>query len=251
MYMNSTIAVCDILGFSRLVEDNPLESVVDGALGWFRKSLHHSVHKDGFPEASVTLKQLQTHSDVGIAWFSDTILMYTMRDTDDCLRSLMSSIGWLLFETNMAGRTRIRCGIAYGKVYVDETNSMYVGRPIIEAYRLEKRQAWSGAALTESAIQRVPDYARAAQFPEWWLIPWKVPIKNAPAEQTLAINWTLGFHDSPFILNYSGQHAEPTSSDWAQDPDICEKWRNTRDFHDNVCEDCKKYARRRPGQGLP
>jgi hypothetical protein len=249
MYINSTIAVCDILGFSDLVQNNSLEAVIDGALGWFRRSLYHSVHKNTFPMTGVTLEQ--TQSDVGIAWFSDTILMYTTQDTDDCLRGLLSSIGWLLFETNMASRTRIRCGIAYGPVYLDQANSIYVGTPIIDAYRLEQRQAWSGGALTESAVQRVPGHARNGQFPDWWLIPWNVPIKKGPPEQTLAINWTLGFHDSPFVLTWSQACSEPTSRDWELRPDVCEKWKNTKSFHEDACEDCKRSPQVLPRQVGP
>ena len=49
------IAVCDILGFSKLIESNPLDKVVDHTLGWFRKALHHSIHKNGFLKRSLKL----------------------------------------------------------------------------------------------------------------------------------------------------------------------------------------------------
>ena len=45
-----TVAVCDILGFSRLVlSAEPLAAVVDNAIGWFRKALSHSLLKSGLP----------------------------------------------------------------------------------------------------------------------------------------------------------------------------------------------------------
>ena len=62
-----------------------------------------------------TLTDINTHAKVGIAWFSDTILLYTREDSDDCIRALLGTVGWLLFETILEGHTRIRAGVAYGK----------------------------------------------------------------------------------------------------------------------------------------
>ena len=163
------IAVCDILGFSNLVENNPLEVVVDKSLGWFRKSLHHSVHKGTFPKATPTLKQLQSDTNVGLAWFSDTILLYTKRDTDEAVRTLLSVVGWLIFETILEGNTKVRCGVSYGPAFVDPDNSLYVGRPIVDAYRLEQRQEWAGGPLTPEAVDRIPPAYRDGHSLEWWL----------------------------------------------------------------------------------
>jgi len=56
---NHTIALFDILGFSQLVEENPLESVVESTLGWFRKALHHSVVKGEFPSETPAFSELE------------------------------------------------------------------------------------------------------------------------------------------------------------------------------------------------
>lgn len=235
-----TIAVCDILGFSNLVETNPLDRVVDIAIGWLRKAFSHSIHKNGFPNDVPTLSELQDQTNLGIAWFSDTILLYTLRDTDKCLQSLLSTLGWLIFETIFVPETRIRCGVSYGIAYIDQENSIYVGMPLIEAYQLEREQAWSGAALTPSAVQRIPKLARNGKFPEWWVIPYKVPLKKKKYIDTLAINWTVGVHPPSFEFpHWSKQSLEPTEADWKNIHDICEKWKNTKEFHNSVCRWCK------------
>jgi hypothetical protein len=125
------IAVCDILGFSNLVENNPLDEVVGNAIGWFRKALNHSVHKNTFPNEVPPTKELDNHEHIGVAWFSDTLLIYTKADNDEAVRELLLVVGWLLFETLIQGKTKVRAGIAYGDAYIDCENSLYVGLPVI------------------------------------------------------------------------------------------------------------------------
>lgn len=240
MRSNHTIAVCDILGFSQLVERQPLEAVVDNALGWLRKALNHSILKSDFPVATPHLRDLESHPHVGVAWFSDTILLYTKEDTDEALRDLFTTIAWLLFETTVHGITRLRGGIAYGEAHLEPENSLYVGTPIVEAYRLEQSQQWSGVALAPSAVQRVPEHARSGEFADWWIKPWDVPLKNKTHLKTLAVNWNAGIHLPGWRLRWSEQANDPEEGDWASRPDVCEKFVNTRLFHLAHCRTCAR-----------
>lgn len=243
MKTNYMIAVCDILGFERLVETQPLDAVVDNAIGWFRKALYYSLHKDGFPGSVPELQELEAHPDVGVAWFSDTVLLYTLRDDETCVRNLISTVGWLLFLTIVEGRTRIRGGISYGEAYINSKNSLFVGTPIIEAYRLEQSQQWAGAALTKAAVERIPEVARSGRFADWWIIPYPVPVKEGTLD-TLAVKWTLGDHHPSWKQVWSDSREEPNDSDWAKQPDVCEKFINTKAFHDLTCTWCNKSPRR-------
>jgi len=235
------VAVCDILGFADLVKTQSLDSVVDNAIGWFRKSLHHSLHKDSFPDSVPELQEIESDADVGVAWFSDTVLLYTLRDDDECVRNLISTVGWILFETIVTGRTRIRAGISYGEAYIDSSNSLFVGTPIIDAYRLEQSQQWAGAALTTNAQNRIPVAARSGQFADWWLTPYPVPLKDGPKEM-LAVKWTWGIHNPAWNLAWSESREQPNEQDWEEKPDICEKFINTKAFHDSTCTRCSKVS---------
>jgi hypothetical protein len=73
------IAVCDILGFSELVQKGPLDSVVSDALNWFRSALNQSIHGGQFPVRPPRMDELSSHPKVGVTWFSDTILLYGSR----------------------------------------------------------------------------------------------------------------------------------------------------------------------------
>ncbi len=233
------IAVCDILGFSELVENNPTELIVTDVLGWFSKSLYHSIHKDQFPDEIPNRTLIEGHELIGSAWFSDTILLYTKRDEDEAIRQLIMTVGWLIFENIFHTPTRIRAGLAYGEAFIDPANAMFVGKPIVEAYRLEKRQQWSGAALTQSACERIPEYARSGKFADWWVVPYPVPLKSNTTIDTLAVNWNWGIHNPDWKMRWSESSEMPEQADWINRRDICEKFISTKRFHETYCLDCK------------
>lgn len=232
------VAICDILGFTQHVRNNTADRVVSDVLGRLRKSLYHSIHKNGFPKDVPPLSELQNHAHIGLALFSDTILLYTREDTDESIRSFVNMLSWLVFETMFMQNTRIRCGVDYGLAVIEPENSIYVGIPIIEAFKLEKKQQWSGGAFTEAACNRIPHYARDGNDVNWWVVPYEVPLKDCGRMQTLAIDWTWGLHDRKFDLSWSHNSKEPTPNDWQSNFDICEKWQNTKNFHDSVCVWC-------------
>jgi hypothetical protein len=232
------VAVCDILGFSNLVETSDLDTVVIKAVEWFRKALHHSLHKKNFPQEIPVFKELESHEHIGVAWFSDTIFFYTKGDTDDSIRELLATVAWLLFETHMQGVTRVRVGIAYGDVFIDPDNSLYVGQPIIEAHQLEQQQQWSGGALAESAYERIPLVARSGQYADWWIVPYEVPLKEKGPTNMLAVNWNQGIHNKKWRFRWSSNSPMPGDLDWAEDFSRCEKFVNTKKFHELHCLDC-------------
>jgi hypothetical protein len=240
MINNYMVAVCDILGFSKLVKDYPADVVVKDILSWVRKALYHSTHKNNFPQHVPTLKELQTHAHLGLVWFSDTIMLYTNEDNDESIRTLITTLSWLLFETIFNPYARLRCGVSYGQAVIEPENAIYVGKPFVEAFELEKSQAWSGGALTSKAVQRIPEEAREGQNINWWVVPYKVPLKEDKHLQTLAIDWTWGIHKQRDFLHWSKTSENPKKSDWETNPDICEKFVNTKNFHDAVCVFCGK-----------
>jgi hypothetical protein len=54
-------------------------------------------------------------------------------------------------------QSEVRGGISFGEAYIDEEESVFVGKPIVEAYQLEKSQQWAGVALMEKAVERIPE----------------------------------------------------------------------------------------------
>jgi hypothetical protein len=247
MRKNYTIAICDILGFKDLVQKNPLAHVIKGAvLGFVRRALYHSIHQEDPPNDSISLEQLRNDARLDLAWYSDSILLYTRDDTEECLGRLLSAIGWLLFFTTFSSGTHFRCGIAYGEMYIDPKESVYVGKPLIEAHNLEKSQVWSGGALTSTARDRVP--RSWVEYPcDYFLVNYAVPCKAVTNSDKLlierremfAIDWTRGLHLPRAYIHWSKNKSKPSPDEWKTMPDICEKWMNVNRFHIEVCSRCK------------
>jgi len=239
------IAVLDILGFSILIENNKnnLASIADNVCGFIRQALVHSIRKEDFPQKKPSLCDVTDQEDIGIAWYSDTILLYAKKDTDDDVRNFLVTMSWFMFETMLTPNSRFRGGIAYGKMLIDEKNSIFIGHPLISAHEMEKQQAWAGAALTKSAVDRIPEGIRSndGHCFSWGIVHYDVPIKGGPPINTLAIDWTRGAH-APGQLDFRWSESKeyPTAEDYKENRKRCEKFVNTKLFHQNVCKFCKK-----------
>jgi hypothetical protein len=132
---------------------------------------------------------------------------------------------------------RIRAGVSFGEAHIDAENEIYIGSGIIEAYELEQIQEWSGGALTDSAIKHVQQNSP-------WLVSYDVPVKLSTGQQTffrtMAINWTSGLHFAGrFDLHWLTSREEPSLEELIINSEIVNKWRNTKAFHENVCQTCK------------
>lgn len=134
---------------------------------------------------------------------------------------------------------RFRIGISYGDFYHDVAKNIYVGKALVEAHELERKQNWSGAALTKEVKDAIGD--------NYYLTNYDVPIKENDEQisQThCIINWTLAEHD--VITELKG---------WLNRSDylvsISEKKRqrieqilqNTERFHYENCNQCRAVRR--------
>ena len=182
---------------------------------------------------------LRRESGAGLAWFSDTVLMYAKNDTDESCRKLIETVAWLLFATNLTHPIKIRSGISYGEVYLDEENEIFVGAPIVDAYVFQEQQEWSGGALDKSAYARIPSHVIQTNPFDGYLIPCNVPVRPPVNDLFLAIDWTRGLHPyTPF--DWSEKSKVPTEEEIQTFPDVIEKWKNTKAFHEFACRHCGK-----------
>jgi hypothetical protein len=147
--MNYLVAVCDILGFSKLVSQCSAEEIRSKYFDQVRKTAQFAIEKDYFPSNPSSLKKLNLHEEIGIAWFSDTILIYSLKDEEETCKNFMQTIGWFIFSNMFFPQTRLRVGISYGPAVMDSEEQIFIGNPIVEAYNLEKKQKWAGGALTK------------------------------------------------------------------------------------------------------
>lgn len=239
---NRMVALCDILGFSPLIETEPLADIIEHHLPRFLDALENSVTHNQPVEGDLSITRLPQSDKLGVAWFSDTVLLYALDDSDEACKKVIETAGWLLFRTLFGSpRTRMRIGVSYGEFYVNEQKDLFLGKVIVEAHKIERQQVWMGGALSKSAEARMrcilPSF-----FTGSYLTEYPVPVKgdkHSDLVGLLAIDWTQGFHDSLDML-WSSTSDEPTPSEWRKHPDICAKWSNTRRFHQDVCVRCNQ-----------
>ena len=125
-----TIAECDILGFSSIVERASLDDIVNDALTWLSKALHHSLHGGNFPDGSMTLqsfKLIQMSACLGFPIPSCSSHAATITTV------------YSLFSSVLAGSCSKPCtsarfvsdaAFSYGEAFIDPENSLFVGLPI-------------------------------------------------------------------------------------------------------------------------
>ncbi len=184
------VAVGDILSFTKTVLSNPLDAVIRGPVEFLMKALHHSAHQGPWPTERPKLHDLRSQTRVGLAWFSDTVVLFALDDSDVAAGNVVETAGWLLYETFHASNTRMRIGVDYGEFHIDEDNGIYVGPALVHAYQLEEAQEWCGGALTSGAAARV-----ASTSAESWTVDYAVPVKAAcKVTSDRAINWVYAPH---------------------------------------------------------
>jgi len=224
------VALADILGFKQTVLHTPVDVVVREYFEFFRKAIQHSFELAGWPAAPEDFAQLKARLGMGMEWFSDTLILYALDDADAAITNLLRGVTWLVFETMYFHAVRLRVGIDYGELHVDENAGQFVGKAIVCAHELERGQNWVGGALTTAACERLPASAR------FYTVEYPVPTKPGAPASTTALNWTQGVHLT-FSVPFAPGRAEPDEHDDAR---VAEKWRNTRTFHDTVCATHRK-----------
>ncbi len=124
------------------------------------KAIYFCLHQEHIDKDSVDYRDFQTQGRVGFAWFSDTILLYSLEDNEEGYMKVIETASWLLSLTIALSYYKLRIGVSYGKVYIDPESHLYLGQPIVDAFLLQEKQEWSGGALTSSAEEKVPQAIR-------------------------------------------------------------------------------------------
>lgn len=238
MAQQRLLALGDILGFQETILGTDLQVVINNYLGFFRSAIEHALFQRGWPSVPNDWTSMREAAKIGMEWFSDTIILYTLDDTDDAARNLVEITAWLLFETMYKPPVRLRFGLDYGELHIDPNAGQIVGKAVVGAFQLQAAQEWVGGALTPAAATRVRGLTTH-------IVEYVIPLKQQAIEKGIrsstAINWSFGVHLG-FFLPFSLTSRTPPP-DVA--PDIRTKWENTIAFHDQVCAVC---VQNRPAQ---
>ena len=219
------VAFFDLLGFSSWLEaDGSLKvfTYVRGFLNlMIRASLPGSIVH---PDMSVTINS----DSIACINFSDSIVFYTRDDSIECLETILNVSGEFMNVVITGPSRMIRGAIAHGEFFADPTANAYVGRALIDAYKLEERQDWLSCSIGNSVAQLPFFELLKKKYPNF-IVKALVPLKDS-TEYPFCINWA-----DPNTFRNMSFSAERGLAE-------CEQ-RATKTIQDNQCE-LNKLARR-------
>ena len=127
------VAFFDIMGFKKMVERENHEVIVK-KLKKIKNALSLS---EGMNNSDEIIKGINVSETKGIT-FSDSIVIFSKADTlGDAIKILFDSY-WIL-QVSLENKIAINGVISYGKITFDIENSLFFGKPIIDAYLLHKQ----------------------------------------------------------------------------------------------------------------
>ncbi len=235
MSENHMVAVCDILGYSNLVREHSLTELVNYHLGNILNVINSSIPtREENTNVPTQIELLKTCA-VGHVSFSDTVIIYSLNDDRYGRKNVLDVVYRLLCIPMNTPYYRYRIGIAYGEMYVDRNNDIYIGKALIEAHDLEVLQEWSGASLTDSAASMFKEYSPENSM----LVDYDVPIKGDTTKRLSVVNWTSANHEIVIdqdIWMWRAEKGQRVSC--YKVPKIEQKIRNTEKFHFDICVQC-------------
>jgi hypothetical protein len=147
----------------------------------FSQETHNSI-LNAFCLVERCLLEAQQNStfrrNVGCAWFSDTFLFYTSNDSESSFDAV-EFVSRNFFEMAILRNIPLRGAMSCDEFYADETNRIFIGRALVDAFRLGEKCNWVGYVLCPSAvcqIEKLTIDARRISYTHYKL--WDVPTKK-------------------------------------------------------------------------
>lgn len=220
--MNRYVAFLDILGFSELVNTEPLGTVmrrIEVALDSLSRA------RDAGPMVGiqdVAVRPVRAFS------FSDTFVLLSDNDSQEAFLSFFVA-ATLLTRNLFAQALPVRGAITFGEADFVPHTPHAIGKAIVAAHVLEKRQEWLGVVIDEStfppSVRPVLDHRDFAAVITRWDVPAK---KNEILSRALVVNWRYNLELPQGAASLFRSSRDPTAP---------QKIQNTLDFvrHVEAC----------------
>ena len=181
---NRYVAHIDMLGMSELTQRNP--KLAWDAVSQMAKAkkvvLNRSFTIDG--------RHVIVRDRVADFTFSDTTLLFTRGDDQDDLSAILIVCLELLAQT-LHGSVPVRIGVADGLFVFNRDEGLFVGPPLVHAYRRGEAAQWIGAVVDEIVAERAsklnPPFLSADKLP--LVVEWDVPLKAGGTARQPVLAW--------------------------------------------------------------
>lgn len=115
------------------------------------------------------------YQQVEFGWFSDTVIFYTADPSRDAFCAI-SDASYSFFDELILAGVPLRGAMAFGDLYGDKPNGIYLGEALIDAYCYGEKFNWLGFVLHESAVRKASDHN--ILLPETYEREWDAPLKD-------------------------------------------------------------------------
>ncbi len=188
------LAMLDVLGFSSRLESSGLDSVFSLYQALIdRVIIKEPMHCVGsHPVGDGSRCPALFSADIRYTYFSDTIMLwmplyplfagpFIQRCSDMICEALLLGVG-------------LRGSIALGDAVMHKPSGMFIGSPIVEAYRLERAQDWIGVAFAPSGTWN----SFIAELNPTQLIEYDIPMKpgSEHLRSPLVLDWPRRWRDT-------------------------------------------------------
>lgn len=223
------VAHIDILGMSAIVERD-----AEAAWGLLSGLVECLETVNGYElEFQDAGERVAVPEKVGSVMFSDTIVLFTLDDSDLSLRSLIVAVG-ALFHRALVKCVPVRAAIAHGLFFINPAKSMYAGPALIEAYRHGEAAQWLGIVACPSVVGRAEALGMTSNSRKL-IVPWDIPAKAGPVSGH-AVNWPAAVQSdmrvpAPLTVEQFYEAFCPTFGEYSLQPsDVQVKYENTVEF---------------------
>ena len=185
------VGMCDVLGFSDLVESQEL---VDVYFRYWKLLESARIHMKTYSTPQISGGSVSMKDNYAI--FSDTLLLWSddlsppYDGAELVIVSNFFSLCASLIQTSILLDLPLRVGVAYGEVFIDAARSVFLGKPIVNAYKIEESQKWIGGACHSSCTDG-PCFDRVI-YPWTDVLEYPVPYEGEEGPIRYAINWPSG-----------------------------------------------------------
>lgn len=187
------VAIFDILGYGAWVDDTVLLEV------WMRQmNIKEMIRVNVENFINYSIKR-QDRLIISVISYADTFLIYTSEISDDSFKALMVGCQMMFIAADTFSLP-IRGATACGEFYVSDTKDVIIGKPIIEAYKNERKQDWIGCWITGECLDKISKEANQYIIGEKMIIKYPIPFKEgAVREDVYAYN--LLYNMPPEFIN--------------------------------------------------
>jgi hypothetical protein len=123
-------------------------------------------------------------------FFSDTVIIFTLSDEPEDLYAILV-LSSELFSNSLHRCVPLRGGIAYGEFFFNLEESLFLGKPLVEAHIIGECAQWIGIVVDQFVAEMAKHYPIGEE-----IIQWDVPQKDNGIKKEFVLNWPWIFRDN-------------------------------------------------------